>query len=69
MSPIASLTSSVESIIVGRVISGIARGMSLSLVPLYVSELTNRKTLAVYQALVTWFVEGIQINYFCFDDR
>jgi len=57
MSPIASMTRSVEAIIVGRVMGGIARGMSLSVVPLYVSEITNRNSLALYQAICTVFVE------------
>jgi len=57
MSPIATMTSSVEAIIVGRVMGGIARGMSLSVVPLYVSEITNRNSLALYQAICTVFVE------------
>jgi len=57
MSPVAALTNSVEAVIVGRVVAGVARGVSLSVIPLYVSEITGRKMLACYQTIITIFIE------------
>ena len=49
MAPVSEISKSYDVLIVGRAISGIARGIAFSTVPLYVAEITNRKNLAFFQ--------------------
>jgi len=49
MGPVAFFSGSYETIIIGRFLNGIARGVALTVAPLYIAEVTNRKTLALHQ--------------------
>ena len=57
MSPIAKLGQSYEALIVGRVLNGLSRGISFAAVPLYVAEIVNRKTLAMYQCFPGFIIQ------------
>nr|CAB3266205.1 solute carrier family 2, facilitated glucose transporter member 1-like [Phallusia mammillata] len=57
MSIIAYLFHSYEALIIGRWVNGLARGLGFSLGPLYVAEITSRKTLGFYQSPLGWIVQ------------
>ena len=50
MSVVAKLCHSYEALLVGRFLTGVSRGMTFTIVPLYIAELVARRTLALYQA-------------------
>ena len=54
MGPIAYYSNSYELIVIGRSLNGIVRGVRFSLAALCMAEITNRKTLAVYQTPQGW---------------
>ena len=62
MAPVSELSKSYEVLMVGRAISGIARGIAFSTVPLYVAEITNRKNLAFFQVSLNIFVFTVFFN-------
>ena len=50
MSVVAKFCSSYESLLVGRFLAGVSRGITFTVVPLYVAELVAGRTLGSYQA-------------------
>ena len=57
MSVVAKVGQSYEALIVGRFFNGISRGFTFTILPLYVSELVSRKTLAVYQTFTGMYIQ------------
>jgi len=57
MGPVAYFSKSYELIIIGRLLNGMARGVGFSVAPIYVGEVTSRKTLAFYQTPHGWLVQ------------
>lgn len=57
MSAITYFPNSYESLIIGRWLNGIARGVGFVVGPLYVAEITSRKTLGLYQSPLGWIVQ------------
>lgn len=56
MGPVAIYLNSYEAIVVGRLLSGIARGVGFTAVPLLIAETAPRKSLGRYVSISGWVV-------------